>query len=134
AAHLPGGRLVAGRRAADRRGHVGVSQPKPVVGAHRLRLARESRLPERAEEPVTAAVPGEDAPRAVAAMSGRREPDQEQTRARVAEAGQRARGVPLAAEAARRRLGHGLPVGDESRAAPTAHYLPAENPEPLPRS
>src|SRR5262245_49455144 len=76
---------VAGRRAPVHRRHVGPPEPEPVVARDRGRLVREVRPMQRREQDVTAAIAREDAPRAVPAVRGGCEPDDQDPRAGVAE-------------------------------------------------
>lgn len=79
------GRLVAGRRAARGGRHVATPQLESVVAADRLSLAGETEPVKGLIQPVTARVTGEDAAGTVAAVSRRCEPDDEESRKRVAE-------------------------------------------------
>src|SRR6266850_2300831 len=94
---------------------------RAVGGVDGRRLVGEACVVERLEEPVAAAIAGEHAARAVAAVGRGREPDQQQPRARVTEARKRTRPVALAPIAERRRGGGSLAMRDESPAAPAAH-------------
>src|SRR5437867_5422425 len=111
---LRGRRLVVGGRAPDRRGDVRVVQLEAVPGVRGRRLARERGVVERVEQPVAAAVAGEHPPGAVAAVGGRRQADEEESRAWVAESRERLRPVVLPDVAAGRRRRHRLAVRDES--------------------
>jgi len=120
---LGGQRLVGGRRAADRRGDVGVAQPQAVAGVDGRRLVGEPRVVERVEEPVAAAIAGEHAAGSVAAVGRRRQPDQEEAGVGIAEARQGPRPVGLATETPRRRRRHGSAMGDQAGAPPAPHDL-----------
>jgi hypothetical protein len=71
---------VVGRRAAHHRGHPGVAQTEAVAARQRGRLIRESRAVKRSVEPVAAPISREDASRAVAAVRGRGQADDQQVR------------------------------------------------------
>ena len=77
------GRPVVRRGAAHRRHHPGADQPLAVPGVQRGRLRREPDPVQRREQPVAGAVAGEDPSGAVAAVRGRREPDDQHRRASV---------------------------------------------------
>jgi len=112
-------RPVRRRRTARDRGDEGVAQTKPVVAVHRRRLVRKAGPVERPVEPVPALVAREDAARAVPAVRGRGETDDEHSRAGVAETGNRPPPVRPVAEAGDLLARHALAVLDESRAEPT---------------
>src|SRR3954447_15075483 len=115
-------RLVRGRRAAHGGGDPHLTQAQPVVRAHRVGLVREARAMERRKQPVTRAVAGEDATRAVAAMRGRGEAQHECPRLRIAEAGDRATPVLLVRERSALLACPLLPPLDQPRAQPAVHY------------
>src|SRR5262249_58206615 len=102
--------LVGGRRAARGRRDVGVAELQPVVAILGGGLGGEACLPQRAEEPVAALVAREHAARAIAAVGGRRQPHQQQARARIAEARERPGPVLLAS----------IPAGGGAAARPPA--------------
>ncbi len=79
-------RLVGGRGAADGGGHKRAAQLEAVAGRDRLGLVREARAVEGGEQPVARAVPGEDAPGAVAAVRRGGEAEDVDPRRGVAEA------------------------------------------------
>ena len=81
---------------------------------------------ERAEEPVAAPVAGEHPARSVAPVRGGRQPDQEDARVRIAEAGQRPRPVGFPAIAAGRIRGSRLAVAHEARAESAPDDAPPE--------
>ena len=81
---------------------------------------------ERREEPGSALIAGEHTPRAIAAVRGGCEADEEEARSRITESGQRARPVRLVAVASRRIRARRLAVRDEPRAAPTTYDLRGE--------
>ena len=86
----PRARRVAGRRAADGGSDVDAAQREPVVARDARRLAGEPRAVERGVEEVARAIAGEHAPRAVRAVRAGREADDDEARAGIAEAGDRA--------------------------------------------
>ena len=61
-------RPVGGWGAPDGQGDTGLYQPLPVVGRSRRRQAGQTGAVQRREQPVAAAVAGEDAPGAVATV------------------------------------------------------------------
>ena len=73
-----GRRLVGRWRAADGGDHPGAEQPLPVAGVRAGRLRRQAGPVQRGEQPVAAAVAGEDPAGPVAAVRGRRQPDDQQ--------------------------------------------------------
>ena len=68
---------------------VAIDQTKPVMTVGGLRLVGESEAMQRAKKPVSRTVTGEDAARAVAAVSGRRQADDQKTCIQRPEAGDR---------------------------------------------
>ena len=97
---LLGRRLVVGRRAAHGRRDVSVAQRQPVVAMLRRRDVREAGAMQRRHQEVARAadaVAGEHAAGPVGAVRGRREADDEQPGARIAEAGNRPGPVGLVA-------------------------------------
>src|SRR5262249_10316170 len=74
---------------------------------------------ERAIEPLARAIAGEDAAGAVAAVRGGRQADDDQARARVAEAGQRPPPIVLAGERGALLARHSLAPRDQPRALST---------------
>ena len=118
AARELGGRgLVGGRRAAERRRDVGAAQAEAVVTVPRRRPGGEAGGVQRAVEPFAAPVAREHPPGAVTTVRGGGQPHHEDARARIAEAGQRARPVGLATVPARGRGGGRLAVPDEAGTA-----------------
>src|ERR1700728_4920414 len=90
-------RLIRGRRASERGGHVGVDERETVFAVRGVRLIGEAGAMERFVEKIAGAVAGEHAASAVGAMGGGSEAENQQLRARVAEAGDRlAPVVPIA--------------------------------------
>ena len=95
-------RLVVGRRTADRGRDERVAQ----LSAHRPAMlrggdVRETGAMQRGHQEVAGpadAVAGEDAAGAVGAVRGRRQPDDQQARARIAEPGHRSRPVGVVAK------------------------------------
>ena len=82
--------LVVGRRAAHGGGDERVAQPQAVVRMLRRRDVRETGAVQRGHQEIAGAagaVAGEDAAGAIRAVSRRREADDQQPRARVAETG-----------------------------------------------
>ena len=117
---------VRGRGAAHDRGDERVAQPEPVVALARDGLAREPGAVERSVEPVAALVAGEHAPGPVGPVRGRREPDDEESRRRVAESRHGPGPVRPGAEARDLLPPHPLAVLDETRAEPAARQAPLE--------
>src|SRR5207245_8215594 len=111
--------LVGGRRAAERGGDVRAAEPEAVVPMSRGRAVGEARVVKGVEEPVAAPVAREHPARAVPAVRRGRKPDEEEARARIAEARQRPGPVALTRVPARRRRGGGFAMGDEPRAGAT---------------
>ena len=110
-------RLVGRRRAAHGGGDEAVAQHQAVAAPARDRPVRVAGAMERREQEIAGAVPGEHAARAVGAVRGRRQAEQQHARRGVAEAAHRAAPVGLVAEGRallRRDL---LAPGDEPRAA-----------------
>ncbi len=114
---LGGQRLVGRRRAADRGGDPAVAQREPVAAVGGRRLVREPGPVQGGEEEVAAAVAGEHPARAVRAVRGRGEPEQQHAGLRVAEAVDRPAPVLLVAERGALLARDLLAPGDEPRAA-----------------
>src|SRR5439155_19938243 len=89
--------LVRGRCAADDGRDVGTREPEAVVAALARGLVGEAGAMERAEDPVARAIARGDAPGAVPAVGGGREPDEEHPRVGLAEPGNGTRPVVLVA-------------------------------------
>ena len=87
-----------------------------VVGGHGRRLVGQARAVHGREQEVAAAVAREHASRAVGPVRGGREPDDEDPRALVAEAGHRAGPVVVLAERRALDLGDVLAPRDQPRA------------------
>ena len=111
-----GERRVGGRCAPHGGRDVGAAQLEAIVGADRHRLVRKPDAVEGGEEEVAAPVAGEDASRPVAAVLRRREAEEQDASAGVAESGDRAGVIRLAAEAGRRVRGSVLAPGNQARA------------------
>ena len=77
--------LVLRRGAPHGSGHPGTGQLETVIAAHRVGLARQSGPVHRGEQPVTAAVAGEDPPRPIRAVRRRGESEHHDARGRVTE-------------------------------------------------
>src|SRR5438874_9692736 len=140
AAHqLVGHRLVRRRSAAARGGDEHVPEREPVVAAHAGRLIGEAGPVQRRIEEVAAAIAGDHPPRPVAAVRRRREPDDEQPRSRISEAGQRARPVRPVAKPPDLDPRDLLAPGDQARAGAALGDLavqraqPAQDPRVPPR-
>jgi hypothetical protein len=116
-------RLVGRRRTAAGRGEQRAREDQPIAATHRSRAVRESHRMQGAIEEITRFVTGEDPPRAVPAVRGRREPDEQDSRLRVSKGRQGTAPIPLAAEASRRMAGGVLAPGDQPRAAATRNDL-----------
>src|SRR6266571_4343631 len=115
AGELRAGRLVLRRGTPDGRDDVAVAQRESVVPRYRRGLVREPGPVERAIQPLAAAVSRERAPRPIPTVGGRREPDDEHPRRRIAEAGHGASPVRPVEERGALRAGNGLAVADEPR-------------------
>ena len=113
-------RRVARWGAADGREHPGVREYQAVVAGHAGRLVGEAGPVQRGEQDVAGAVPGEDAPGAVAAVRGRRQPEDPDCRAGRSETRYRPAPVLLVAERCAPGRGDLLPPGDEARAGEAA--------------
>ena len=107
---------MAARCAAHDDGDVRVAEAKAVIGGDRCRLVRETGAVERGVEPVAGAIASEDAARAIAAVGGGRETDDEQACIRIAEAGNRAAPVRVIGEALRRLRASGFAAAHEALA------------------
>src|SRR5690606_1988011 len=116
-------RLVRRGRAAHRRHHPGADQLLAVAGVRAGRLGGQAGAVERGEQPVAAAVAGEDPAGAVAAVRGGGQADDEHARVLVAPPGDGTPPVRLVGEGAALDLGHLLAPGDQARAGP-ADRLP----------
>lgn len=81
--------FVARRGAPHGCQNVGIVQHEPIVGTLRRRDAGEPSLVHRAHEKIARSIPGENAPRPVRAVSGRRQTENEDSRERISEAGDR---------------------------------------------
>ena len=92
-------RLVGRRGAADGGRDSHAVERQAVIGAAAHRAVREADLVHRPPQEVARGVAGEHAPGPVAAVRGRREADEQDLRARVAEARHRPAPVRLVAEA-----------------------------------
>lgn len=95
---LVGVRLVVGWRAPDGRRDEGVAKRQAVRGVPRYRDAREAVAVQRAHQEVTGAsdaVTGEDAARAIRAVRGGREAENQYPRARIAESRDRLAPISL---------------------------------------
>jgi len=114
---LAGKRAVPGRRAPHRGRDQRPGEDQSVAQPPRLGLIGEARLVERAKEKIAGLVSGEDAPRAVAAMGGRSETDDQDARPCVSEGGKRPGPVPLPAKPSGRVLRRELPPGHQSGTA-----------------
>ena len=79
--------MVVRRRAAHGGEDVRVLDLHPVAALDALGLARHARAVQRREQKIARAIAREDAPRAVAAVRRRREPDDHEARLRIAEPG-----------------------------------------------
>ena len=111
-------RLVRRRRAADGGGDVRADRARsPSSAARDRRLVREPDRVHRREQEVARRVAGEHPPGPVAAVRGRRQPDEQDPRVRIAEPRHRPAPVRLVAEARHLLAGDLLPPRDEPRAA-----------------
>ena len=120
AGDLAGCRLVVGGRAADGRDDVRVTELEPVVPRRARRLVGEPGTVHCGEEEVAGTVAGEHATGAVRAVCSGREPHDEDTRVRVAEAGDWAAPVVRVAEAGDFLARDVLAPRDEAGAGDTA--------------
>jgi hypothetical protein len=115
--------FVPGRGAADGGGDPEPREPQPVVLTLRDGSAREARPVEPGEEEVAGAVAGEEAARAVRPVGGGGEAEDEDSRSRVAEAGDGAAPVRLSRVGGPLLARHPLPPLDEPRAQPAGDDL-----------
>src|SRR5579875_2332545 len=120
---LGGRRAVGGRGAADGRGDVAAVQTQAVITPHRLGLVGQAGPVQRAEQPVARTVAGEDPPSPIAAVGGGSQPEDEDARPWIPEAGQRTAPVLLPRERGPLALRHLLTPGDQTRAATTGDHL-----------
>jgi hypothetical protein len=129
-------RLVQRRCAADGGGDAGAGERQAVVRAAARRPVRDPRPMQCGPQEVAARVAGEDPPGPVAAVGCRREPDDEDPRVGIAEAGERPAPVRLVAVAGDLLPGDLFPPRDEPRTAPALDDLALElgerDPPPLP--
>src|SRR5437588_4602410 len=117
---LLGGRAVPGWGAAVHGAQVRPPEAEAVVHGRGRRPVREPGPVQRREQEVPRTIAREDPPRPVAAVCGRREPEDEDARPRVAEPGHRSSPVRLVREAGDLLPGDLLAPGDEPRTS-TAH-------------
>ena len=120
--------IVRRRAAHDRRDECAV-ELEAIVARYGSRLIREAGAVERGVQPVATTVAGENPPRAVAAVSCRREPDHPQLRPRVAEAGKWPSPVVRFPEAAHLFPAHALAVCDQPRAETAGDDASLEGPK-----
>src|SRR5207244_12227881 len=113
-------RTVGRWRTAGHRGDEGVPQAKPVIPVQGGRLVGEAGAVERGVEPVATLVAGEDAAGAIAAVRGWRQPDDQETGARITEAGNGPAPVRPVAEAGHLLARHPLAMLDQPGAEPAA--------------
>src|SRR5206468_9486311 len=114
---LGASRLVAGRRAARRRRDVALPELESVAAADRQGLAREPVPVKGLVQPIAARIAREDPSGPIPAVSGRRQADDEQSRAGIAEPGHGSSPVLLVAEGSALLDGHAPAVGPQARAA-----------------
>src|SRR5207237_774833 len=124
------GRGLVGRgSAAHGGGDVGAPQAQAVAAVGARGLVGVAGAVEGAEEPVARAVAGEDPARPVPAVSSRCQPDDEERRRRVPEAGQRPGPVVLVAKGSPLLASYLLAPRDQPRALSALHDLGREPPE-----
>ena len=99
-------------------------QLESVVRAYGVRLVREAGAVHGREQPVARAIAGEDAPGAVSAVRGGRQPEHVHAGVRVAKAGDRPAPVVLVRKRGALLARHLLAPLDEARAAATARDAP----------
>lgn len=109
----------------DRRDH-GALQCKPIAAMHRGRLVCDSGAKEGREEPVAAAVAGEDAPCAIAAVGSGRESDDQTIRLGVSEVGDRPAPIWLILECPALLLRNPFSPRDKSRTPEAADNIAIE--------
>src|ERR1700733_10278430 len=126
---LDGRRLVRRRRTADGRSDPAAGQPQPVVERDRLGLIGIAGPPQRREQPVARAVPGEHASGPVAAVGRRRQTEHHDRGDGIAKAGQRLAPVLLVGERRTLDARDLLAPGDQPRAAPARDDLVLERGE-----
>ena len=119
---LGAGLLAGGAQRSAAVIHASVRR-RPSSRCDRRRLVREAGGVERSKSQLPLSVAREHAAGAIAAVRRRREADEQEPRAGIAEARQRARPVRLAAIAARRARARRLAVRHEPRAAAAADDL-----------
>ena len=120
---------VGRRRAPHGGGHVGATQPEAVARPGRGCLVREPDPVERGEQEIPGTVAREDAAGAIAAVRGRRQPDEHDPGRGVAPAWDGPRPVRLATEPRRRVLGRILAPRHEARARAAPGDLRGEHVE-----
>ena len=124
-----GKRLVGGRGAADGGGDVGVFQLEAVVAADGRGLIGEAGFVEGGEEKISGAIASEDAAGAIAAVGGGGEPENQESRVRIAETGDGFAPVGPIAKGATFFLRNFFAVDDEARALAAGHDFLIENSE-----
>src|SRR5439155_217843 len=128
-AFLRRGAVPRGTAPVDR-GDVGLSKAQAVIPAHRRGLVRQPAPVKGREQEVTGPVAGEDAPRAVPAMRGRRQAQEQDPCRRI---GERRHGPPpvrLAGEGGPLLPSHLLPPCHQSGAFSAGHDLVRQGLEP----
>src|SRR5512132_3153102 len=116
---LLGGRAVPRRSASVHRAEIGTAESEAVVHGRGRRPVREAGAMQRREQEVPRAIAREDPPRPVTSMRGRRKPEDEDPRVRVAESRHRPPPVRLVREAGHLVPGDLLAPGDEPWASAT---------------
>ncbi len=118
------GGLVGRGCAANRRDDAHAREGQAVAAGDAARLVRVARAMQGGVDPVAAAVAGEHPARAIGSVRGGGEPDDEDVRMRVTEAGARPAPVRLGGEGCPLSFTrHALPPSDQPRAG-TAHRHP----------
>jgi hypothetical protein len=126
-------RPVLRRRTARHGGDEDIAEDEAVVAADRRRLVREPGGMQRGVEPVAALVAGEHAPRPVAAVRRRGEPDDEHAGAGIAEGRDGSPPVAPVAKARDLRACRRLAMGNQAGAEPAADEAPFQPREPATR-
>jgi hypothetical protein len=122
-------RAIVRRSALDRRRQAGAEEIEPVARTNRLRPVREADREESAEEEVARLVACENPAGAVPAVRRRREPDDQEARARITEWRERTAPVLFSAKAARDASRRLFAPGDETRTTPARNDAVLEAPQ-----
>ena len=105
ALEFAGTRFIRRRRAMNRRGDITILKFLTILAIIRVRVTRKARFMERRIEPITAAIAGEHASCAIAAVRRRRQADDQQSCSAVAKTGEWFGPISFADVAAWRPIG-----------------------------